>query len=242
VVDRLIFADASPRGEQGIENSNRQVLVKQRPAGAPTVEDFEIADGPLPDPADGEVLVRAIYLSLDPHMRGRISAARSYAKPVDVGAVVEGRVVGHVVWSRDPGFREGDYVLGGYGWQLYSAVPGEALLKLEPAEAPLPTALGVLGMRGMTAFIGLDEIVARNAAKRSSYRRPQEPSERWPGSSPSAAALARSVLPAEPRNAVLSSAGSGSTAASTTARPTSAARSTRLARTRGRSDENGLTQ
>jgi hypothetical protein len=95
VVDRLIFADASPRGEQGIENSNRQLLVKQRPAGAPTVEDFEIADGPLPDPADGEVLVRAIYLSLDPYMRGRISAARSYAKPVDVGAVAEGRVVGH---------------------------------------------------------------------------------------------------------------------------------------------------
>jgi NADPH-dependent curcumin reductase CurA len=122
------------------------------------VADFEIADGPVPDPADGEVLVRAIYLSLDPYMRGRMSAARSYARPVDIGAVIEGRTVGRVERSRDPGFREGDYVLGGYGWQHYSAVPAAGLLKLDSADAPLSTALGVLGMPGMTAFIGLDEI------------------------------------------------------------------------------------
>jgi NADPH-dependent curcumin reductase len=112
----------------------------------------------MPDPAEGEVLVRGIYLSLDPYMRGRISAARSYAKPVEIGAVMEGRVVGQVARSRDPAFREGDYVVGGYGWQLYSAVPGKGLVKLDPAEAPLSTALGVLGMPGLTAYVGLSEI------------------------------------------------------------------------------------
>jgi NADPH-dependent curcumin reductase CurA len=91
-------------------------------------------------------------------MRGRISAARSYAKPIEVGAVIEGRVVGQVVGSRDPAIREGDCVLGGYSWQLYSAVPGKGILKLDPAEAPLSTALGVLGMPGLTAYVGLTEI------------------------------------------------------------------------------------
>src|SRR6266446_4572463 len=137
---------------------NRQVLLKRRPTGAPTTGDFELAEGPVHDPGDGEVLVRGIYLALDPYMRGRISAARSYAKPVEVGAVIEGRVVGEVVRSRDPSFGEGDYVLGGYGWQLYSAVPGRGLRKLDPREASLSTALGVLGMPGLTAYVGLSEI------------------------------------------------------------------------------------
>jgi len=141
-----------------MENRNRQVLLKRRPTGAPTTEDFEIAEGPLPDPGEGEVLVRGIYLSLDPYMRGRMSSARSYAKPVEVGAVMEGRVVGQVVRARDPSFREGDFVLGGYGWQLYSAISGQNLIKLDPAEAPLSTALGVLGMPGLTAYVGLREI------------------------------------------------------------------------------------
>jgi NADPH-dependent curcumin reductase len=141
-----------------MENRNRQVLLKRRPTGAPTPADFEIVDAPLPDPAEGEVLVRGVYLSLDPYMRGRISGQRSYARPVEVGAVMEGRVVGEVARSRDSGFREGDYVLGGFGWQLYSTVPGRGLLKLDPADAPLSTALGVLGMPGLTAYVGLDEI------------------------------------------------------------------------------------
>ncbi len=141
-----------------MENRNRQVLLKRRPTGSPSRGDFEIAEAPLPDPGDGEVLVRGIYLSLDPYMRGRISGVRSYAQPVEVGAVMEGRVVGEVARSKDPALREGDYVLGGYGWQLYSAVPGKSLLKLDPAEAPLSTALGVLGMPGLTAYVGLSEI------------------------------------------------------------------------------------
>ena len=141
-----------------MENQNRQVLLKRRPGGAPAGDDFEIVDAPIPDPADGEALVRGIYLSLDPYMRGRMSAARSYARPVDVGTVMEGRVVGQIERSRDQGFRAGDYVLGSYGWQLYSAVPANGLVKLEPNEAPLSTALGVLGMPGLTAYVGLSDI------------------------------------------------------------------------------------
>ena len=141
-----------------MENQNRQVRLKRRPTGAPATDDFEIVDAPMPDPDAGEALVRGIYLSLDPYMRGRMSAARSYARPVEVGAVMEGRVVGRVVRSSDPGFRAGDYVLGGYGWQLYSAVPANGLVKLEPNEAPLSTALGVLGMPGLTAYVGLSDI------------------------------------------------------------------------------------
>src|SRR5438034_1483963 len=120
---------------------NRQIVLKRRPNGMPVPEDFAIAEGPLPEPGEGEAVLRGIYLSLDPYMRGRISGVRSYAQPVAVGAVMEGRVVGEVMGSRDPAFRAGDYVLGGYGWQLYSAVPGQRLLKLDPAEAPLSTAL-----------------------------------------------------------------------------------------------------
>ncbi len=141
-----------------MDNRNRQVLLKRRPAGTPTSADFEVVDAPIPEPGEGEALVRGIYLSLDPYMRGRMSAARSYAKPVEIGAVMEGRVVGEVIRSRDPEFREGDFVLGGYGWQLYSAVPAKGLTKLDPREAPLSTALGVLGMPGLTAYAGLSEI------------------------------------------------------------------------------------
>src|SRR5262252_6507981 len=122
-----------------MENRNRRVLLKRRPTGAPSPADFEIVDAPLPDPGQGEALVRGIYLSLDPYMRGRISGARSYAKPVDVGAVMEGRVVGQIARSRDLRFQEGDCVFGGYGWQLYSAVPADGLVKLDPAEAPMST-------------------------------------------------------------------------------------------------------
>jgi NADPH-dependent curcumin reductase CurA len=130
-----------------MENRNRQVLLKRRPSGTPTPADFVIADAPLPDPGQGEVLIRGIYLSLDPYMRGRISGVRSYAKPVEIGAVIEGRVIGEVVRSRHPAFREGHY-----------AVTGQGILKLDPAEAPLSTALGVLGMPGLTAYVGLSEI------------------------------------------------------------------------------------
>src|SRR5690349_6982614 len=125
---------------------NRQILLQRRPSGMPVPEDFRVAEAPLPEPREGEVLLRGLYLSLDPYMRGRISGVRTYAQPVQIGDVIEGRVVGQVAASRDPAWREGDYAFGGYGWQLYSAVAGSGLLRLDPAEAPISTALGVLGM------------------------------------------------------------------------------------------------
>src|SRR5712675_671901 len=133
-------------------------MSKSPGVGMPTPGDFDIVDASLPEPKEGEVLLRGIYLSLDPYMRGRISGVRSYAKPTEIGEVIEGRVVGRVARSNDPDFREGDYAAGGYGWQLYSAVAGNGLLKLDPAEAPISTALGILGMPGMTAYIGLANI------------------------------------------------------------------------------------
>jgi NADPH-dependent curcumin reductase CurA len=124
----------------------------------PVAEDFEIAEAPLPEPAEGQVLLRGIYLSLDPYMRGRISGQRSYAKPTELGEVIEGRVVGQVMRSQHPNFREGDVALGGYGWQTHSAVDGKALTKLDSQAAPISTALGILGMPGLTAYAGLKTI------------------------------------------------------------------------------------
>ncbi|MBV9860224.1 MAG: NADP-dependent oxidoreductase [Alphaproteobacteria bacterium] len=141
-----------------MDDRNRQVVLKRRPVGMPAPEDFDIVDGPVPEPAEGEVLLRGVYLSLDPYMRGRISGVRSYAAPVELGQVIEGRVVGRVVRSRDPRFREGDFAFGGYGWQLYSAVAAGILTKLDPTEAPISTALGILGMPGLTAYVGLSDI------------------------------------------------------------------------------------
>jgi NADPH-dependent curcumin reductase CurA len=91
-------------------------------------------------------------------MRGRISGQRSYARPVGIGEVIEGRVVGRVLASRHPQFRDGDYAFGGYGWQTHSAVDGGTLTKLDPAAAPISTALGILGMPGLTAYVGLKTI------------------------------------------------------------------------------------
>ena len=138
--------------------TNRQVLLKRRPNGMPVADDFAIVDSPLPEPGEGQVLLRGIYLSLDPYMRGRISGVRSYARPVEIGEVIEGRVVGQVMRSRHPQFREGDYASGGSGWQTHSTVDGAALTKLDPAAAPISTALGILGMPGLTAYVGLKTI------------------------------------------------------------------------------------
>jgi NADPH-dependent curcumin reductase CurA len=138
--------------------TNRQILLKSRPAATPSLANFELAERPVPQPADGEVLTRTLFLSLDPYMRGRMSDARSYATPVAVGGVMTGQTVGRVVTSRDPRFTEGDIVLGYGGWQDYAVLPGKTLRQLDPASAPVSTALGVLGMPGRTAYIGLLDI------------------------------------------------------------------------------------
>jgi NADPH-dependent curcumin reductase len=137
---------------------NHQILLKSRPSGLPSAANFEAVEAPEPVAADGEVLRRTIYLSLDPYMRGRMSDAPSYAAPVPVGGVMCGHTISRVLESRDPSFRPGDLVAGYDGWQQYAASPGKDLRKLDPAAAPVSTALGVLGMPGFTAFVGLVDI------------------------------------------------------------------------------------
>jgi NADPH-dependent curcumin reductase CurA len=137
---------------------NRQVVLRSRPVGMPKPGDFDLVESPLPSPKDGEVLCRTIYLSLDPYMRGRISGAKSYAASVEPGQVIVGGTVGEVLESRHPGLAEGDVVLGYDGWQSHAVSKGGGLRKLDPKQAPVSTALGVLGMPGMTAYVGLLDI------------------------------------------------------------------------------------
>ncbi|MGH7417373.1 MAG: NADP-dependent oxidoreductase, partial [Candidatus Rokuibacteriota bacterium] len=137
---------------------NRQVVLRSRPVGMPKPGDFELVESPLPSPKDGEVLSRTIYLSLDPYMRGRISGAKSYAASVELGQVIVGGTVAEVLESRHPGLAKGDVVLGYDGWQSHAVSKGGGLRKLDPKQAPVSTALGVLGMPGMTAYVGLLDI------------------------------------------------------------------------------------
>ena len=137
---------------------NRQIRLKSRPEGMPSADNFEIVDAPMPPVSDGDVLRRTTYLSLDPYMRGRMSAGPSYAAPVNINDVMCGHTVSEVVESRNPGFQPGDVVAGYDGWQQYAASNGKDLRKLDPAGAPISTALGVLGMPGATAYVGLLDI------------------------------------------------------------------------------------
>src|ERR1700675_2715233 len=137
---------------------NRQVVLKSRPVGAPTTADFDIVETPLPAPGDGEILCRTIYLSLDPYMRGRMNEGRSYAANVALGQVMVGGTVGEVVESKHPAFAKGDLVAGYDGWQAYGLSQGGCVRKRDPKQAPISTALGVLGMPGMTAYVGLLDI------------------------------------------------------------------------------------
>jgi NADPH-dependent curcumin reductase CurA len=138
--------------------ANRQIMLANRPAGFPSDSDFKLVTAEIPKPKDGECLVQGLYLSVDPYMRGRMRDAPSYAAPVQIGEVMFGGVVGRVVESRYAGLRPGDIAEGLLGWQEYAVAPGTALRKVDPALAPVSTALGVLGMPGLTAYFGLLDI------------------------------------------------------------------------------------
>jgi hypothetical protein len=140
------------------DTMNTQVLLARRPEGPVREDDFTIARAPIPEPGPGEVKLRHLFLSLDPYQRGRMSAAKSYAAPVAIGAVMECRAVARVEASNDASLKPGDIVLGGYGWQEWSVAPAKGLLRLDPAEAPVQTALGILGMPGLTAHVGMSDI------------------------------------------------------------------------------------
>ena len=136
-------------------DQNRRIVLASRPVGEPKPTDFRLESAPASEPGPGQVLLRTLWLSLDPYMRGRMSDAKSYAKPVGIGEVMTGGIVGEVVRSSDPKFAPGDLALGMGGWQEYAVVDGKELRKVDPAAAPPSTALGVLGMPGMTAYTGL---------------------------------------------------------------------------------------
>ncbi len=134
---------------------NRQILLASRPSGEPTPDNFRLVETAVPAPGPGQMLLRTIYLSLDPYMRGRMDAGPSYAKPVEVGEVMEGRAVCEVVKSNVAQYKQGDIVLAGTGWQEYALSDGKGVQKLDPALRPLSYALGILGMPGLTAYTGL---------------------------------------------------------------------------------------
>src|SRR5262245_17224660 len=144
---------------------NKQVLLAAHPEGWVKESDFKIVDVPMPEPGAGQVLVRNDYLSLDPYMRGRISQRKSYAKGVDVGQVIVGGTVGEVIASNDPGFKTGDKVLGGLGWQTHGVAEANTLQKLGATKLPLSVYLGAAGMPGVTAWIGLLQIAKPKAGE-----------------------------------------------------------------------------
>jgi len=144
-------------------NQNKKILLASRPTGMPTPDNFKIVDAEMPQPKEGEILIRTLYLSVDPYMRGRMNDRKSYVPPFVVNEVITGGVVGEVIESRSDAFQAGDIITGLLGWQLYSVAKDDqttitSARKVDPSIAPVTTALGILGMPGLTAYFGLLEI------------------------------------------------------------------------------------
>ena len=137
---------------------NRQITLAARPVGYPKESDFKLIETPIPTPEAGQVLIKTIYLSVDPYMRGRMNAARSYAANVEFNEVMVGGVIAQVVASKHPDFAAGDIVNAHIGWQEYGVSRGEELRKIDPKVAPISTGIGILGMPGLTAYFGLLEV------------------------------------------------------------------------------------
>ena len=144
---------------------NRRVLLASRPKGWVSEANFTIEEVPVPAPADGQVLVKNLWLSLDPYMRGRMNEGKSYAARQELGEVMIGGTVGEVVESRNPKFAKGDKVLGMLGWQQYGLSDGKGLNKVDASRVPLSAYLGVLGMPGVTAWVGLLDICQPKAGE-----------------------------------------------------------------------------
>ena len=190
---------------------NRRWVLASRPHGAPVAENFRTEEQPIPTPAEGQVLLRTVWLSLDPYMRGRMSDAPSYSPPVEIGAVMVGGTVSRVETSRHPDYKEGEWVLGYSGWQEYELSDGQGLVKLGEKPSHPSWALGVLGMPGFTAYMGLLDIGQPQAGKPSSWRRPRgRLAQRW-GRSEKSKGAGSSAWLAGRRNAVMRSTCSVST-------------------------------
>ena len=140
------------------ELKNRQILLASRPVGMPTEKDFEFKEVPVMDAQEGQVVVRTLYLSVDPYMRGRMSDAKSYIAPFNLNEVIGGGIVGEVIESKSELFQVGDKVIGMLGWQLYNTVDAKTVRKIDESIAPVSAYLSVLGLTGLTAYFGLLDI------------------------------------------------------------------------------------
>ena len=134
---------------------NQQIRLASRPSGWVTEDNFTLTSAPVPEPGDGELVVKNLFMSVDPYMRGRMNDTRSYVPPFRIGEVLQAGVVGQVIASRHEKWREGDCVSGMLGWENYSKSDGSGLTRIEPGPLPLSYHLGILGMPGMTAYVGL---------------------------------------------------------------------------------------
>src|SRR5689334_6946585 len=143
--------------------SNHQFRLAVRPVGLPKRSDFNYTEEPVQDPGPGQVLVKILYVSLDPAMRGWMNEGKSYIAPVGIGDVMRAGAVGRVIASQNPGFAVGDHVVGMFGMQEYALSDGKGITKVDPKLAPLPVYLGTLGMPGLTAYFGLLEVGALKA-------------------------------------------------------------------------------
>ncbi|MBP1949764.1 NADP-dependent oxidoreductase [Virgibacillus litoralis] len=136
----------------------QQIKLIKRPSGTPTNEDFEFAEAPIGEPAEGEVLIRTNYISVDPYLRGRMNNVKSYVPPFELDSVITSAVIGQVIESKSTHFEKNDVVTGGLGWQEYSVVQESEVRKIDTNLAPASAYLSVLGMTGLTAYFGLLDI------------------------------------------------------------------------------------
>ena len=143
---------------QQSKSINRRIVLASRPQGVPSSENFRMEERPVPEPDEGQILIRNVYLSLDPYMRGRMNESKSYAEPVGLGDVMVGGTVGRVATSRHTDFQEGDWVLSYTGWQDYALSDGTEITPLGKAPESPSYALGIMGMPGFTAYMGLLDI------------------------------------------------------------------------------------
>jgi len=140
------------------ETLSREFRLKNRPIGIPTENDFELTEVLIPDVREGQILVRNTYMSVDPYMRGRMGERESYIAPFEIGKPLSGGAVGQVIESRAVQFQEGDYVLSNMGWREFFVTDGSDLVRIDPEVAPVQNYLGILGMPGLTAYVGLLDI------------------------------------------------------------------------------------
>ncbi|MRH41391.1 zinc-binding dehydrogenase [Aquibacillus halophilus] len=137
---------------------NKQIILAERPKGLPDSETFKFVDSNVKEPEENQVLVRTLYVSVDPYMRGRMIDAKSYIEPFQLNGVIEGGSIGEVIESKSDKFQQGDIIIGNFGWQEYYCANEKEIRKIDPSLAPITTHLGILGMTGLTAYFGLLDI------------------------------------------------------------------------------------